>query len=100
MYIYIFFYFIFYMAWDQDPLILPDQKKKTDERREKTQNARQNNKPIWIWKKKRQDNKGEMEEFTVENFHSAICRHIRGPKEQFNYGMGGEGRAGGSGQWK
>lgn len=29
-----------------------------------------------------------MEEFTVENFHFVICRHIRGPKEQFNYGSG------------
>lgn len=30
----------------------------------------------------------EIEEFTVENFHSVICRHIKGPKEQFNYGTG------------
>lgn len=29
-----------------------------------------------------------MEEFTVENFHSVIWRHIRGPKEQFNYDTG------------
>lgn len=28
------------------------------------------------------------EEFTVEDFHSVICRHIRRPKEQFNYGKG------------
>lgn len=33
----------------------------------------------------------------MENFHSVICRHIRGPKEQFNYGMGwreGRGKRG------
>lgn len=33
----------------------------------------------------------------MENFHSVICRHIRGPKEQFNYGTGwreGRGKRG------
>lgn len=45
-----------------------------------------------------------MEEFTVENFHSVICRHIKGPKEQFNYRGGWrEGkkrRGGGQVNWK
>lgn len=37
-------------------------------------------------KEKKYGTEVEMEEFTEENFHSVICRHIRRPKEQFNYG--------------
>lgn len=62
--------------WDQE-LLAP---RKTNEKREKTGNVGQSNKPISIPKKERQANKEEMEKFTVENFHSAICRHIRGTK--------------------
>lgn len=39
-----------------------------------------------------------MEEFTEQNFHSVICHHIRGPKEQFNYRMEGEGEQEGTGK--
>lgn len=84
-----------FLIWDQEPLTLT---RKTNEEKENVENVGQSNQPVSIPKKEKQANKEEMGKFTVENFHSAICRHIRGPKEQFNYGMGGEGSAGGSGQ--